>query len=249
MKFGRSNKLSQEDRKRTLHNKLSFAAAEAYKLLRTNLVYTLPGNKKCKVVGVTSSTRSEGKSTTSINLSYSLAETGKKVLLIDADMRLPSIAKKMGLKGSPGLSNILVGTGAEQIPIFKTGVLDNWFWLPAGDIPPNPSELIGSQYMKELLGALSEKFDFIILDLPPVSPISDVLAVSPYLDGVLIVVREDYTNRKDLNYTIRQLKLSGSKILGFVMTYTKEEKKNYHRYKKYGGSYYSSYYKKPSNEK
>ncbi len=241
MKFGRQKKLSPIDRKRTLHTKLSFTAAEAYKLLRTNLLFAIPGNKKCKVVGVTSSTRGEGKSTTSINLAYTLAEAGKKVLLIDADMRLPSIAKKMGLKGSPGLSNILVGMGSEQIPIFKTGVLDNWFWLPAGDIPPNPSELIGSQYMRELIEALTESFDVIILDLPPVAPISDALAVSPYLDGMLIVVREDYTNKRDLNYCIRQLTLSGARVLGFVMTYSKEDKKSYGRYKKYSSSgYYSS---------
>ena len=233
MKFGRQKKLSPIDRKRTLHNRLGFAAAESYKLLRTNLLFAIPGNKKCKIVGVTSSTRSEGKSTTSINLAYTLAEAGKKVLLVDADMRIPSIAKKMGLKGSPGLSNILVGMGSEQIPIFKTGVLDNWFWLPAGDIPPNPSELIGSQYMKEFLEALSESFDIIILDLPPIVPISDALAVSPYLDGMLVVVREDYTIKKDLSYTIRQLKLSDAKILGFVMTYSKEDKKSYVNYKKH----------------
>lgn len=240
MNFGRQKKISPMDRKRTLHTKLSFTAAEAYKLLRTNLLFAIPGGKKCKVVGVTSSTRGEGKSTTSINLAYTLAEAGKKVLLVDADMRLPSIAKKMGLKGSPGLSNILVGMGSEQIPIFKTGVLDNWFWLPAGDIPPNPSELIGSQYMRELIEALSESFDIIVLDLPPVAPISDALAVSPYLDGMLIVVREDYTNKKDLSYCIRQLKLSGARVLGFVMTYSKEEKKTYGKYKKYSSSGYSS---------
>ena len=244
MNFGRQKKLSPIDRKKTLHNKLGFTAAESYKLLRTNLLFAIPGNKKCKVIGVTSSTRSEGKSTTSINLSYTLADAGKKVLLIDADMRLPSVAKKMGLKGTPGLSNILVGMGSEQIPIFKTGVLDNWFWLPAGDIPPNPSELIGSQYMRELIEALSESFDVIVLDLPPIVPISDALAVSPYLDGMLIVVREDYTAKKDLNYTIRQLKISGAKILGFVMTYAKEDKKTYGKLSKGSASKY--YYKSTS---
>jgi len=229
-------KLSPSERRKTLHNNLNFAASEAYKLLRTNLLFSLPGTKKCRLVGITSSTRHEGKSTTSINIAYTLAETGKKVLLIDGDMRLPSIAKKLGLKGSPGLSNILVGMGEMEIPIFKTGVLDNWFWLPAGDIPPNPSELIGSHYMKDLLETLADNFDFIILDLPPVGLISDALAVSPYLDGMLVIVREDYTARKDLNYTIRQLKLSNAKILGFVMTHAKEDKKSYskYKYKKYG---------------
>jgi len=234
-------KLTSDERRRTLHKRLGFTAAEAYKLLRTNLLFSMPGNKKCRIIGVTSSTRSEGKSTTSINLAYTLAESGKKVLLIDADMRLPSIAKKLGLKSSPGLSNILAGLGDSQIPIYKSGVLDNWYWIPSGDIPPNPSELIGSQYMMELLEALSESFDFILLDLPPIVPISDALAVSPNLDGVLVVVREDFTSRKDLNYTIRQLKLSKAKILGFVMSYAKEDKKRYGKYKKYRGAYYKSH--------
>lgn len=229
---------NKNSNRRTLHKRLGFTAAESYKLLRTNMLFSLPGNKKCRVVGVTSSTRSEGKSTTSINLAYTLAESGKKVLLIDADMRLPSIAKKMGLKGSPGLSNILAGLGGTQIPIYKTGVLDNWFWIPAGDIPPNPSELIGSQYMQDFLDTLSESFDFILLDLPPIVPISDALAVSPYLDGILVVVREDYTIKRDLNYTIRQLKMSKAKILGFVMSYAKEDKKSYGTYQKYARTRY-----------
>ena len=103
------NKSANNTLSTMLHQKLSFAATEAYKLLRTNVLFALPSRQKCRIVGVTSSLRGDGKSTTAINLAYTLAETGQKVLLVDADMRLPSIPKKMEIESSPGLSNILVG--------------------------------------------------------------------------------------------------------------------------------------------
>ena len=129
---------------------LSFAAAESYKLLRTNLNFSLP-EKPCHIIGVTSSVRGEGKSTTSVNIAYTIAQTGKKVLLIDADMRLPSVAAKLEIHGAPGLSNLIAGMNAEQSCLRKSGYFDNWYILPAGDIPPNPSELLGSERMHALL--------------------------------------------------------------------------------------------------
>ena len=134
---------------------LSFAAAEAYKLLRTNLLFSLP-DKPCRIIGVTSSVRGEGKSTTSVNLAFTFAQTGKRVLLIDADMRLPSIATKLDMHGTPGLSNLLAGLNSERHCIRKSENFDNWFILPAGDIPPNPSELLGSERMHSMLERYSE---------------------------------------------------------------------------------------------
>lgn len=240
--------------KTLLHNKLSFAATEAYKLLRTNLLFTLPGEKKCRVVGVTSSIRGEGKSTTAVNLSYTLAETGKKVLLMDGDLRIPSIAKKLEIRGIPGISNMMVGNASPAEAIRVSDKLDSWHILPAGDIPPNPTEMLGSAQMEKLIKELSESYDFIVVDLPPVNLVSDALVISSLLDGMIVVVREEYSERRELNSCIKQLELSNVKILGVVMNVTSRITNNYgqyrkKRYNKYLNRYYKSsrYYKKAVN--
>ena len=225
------------EQRKTLHSNLSFAAAEAYKMLRTNIFFSLPDDKKCHIIGVTSSVRGEGKSTTSINLAYSLAEAGKKVLLIDADMRLPSIAKKMEIPNDLGLSDILVNAGDKVgISIHKTLVNENWHIMTSGSIPPNPSELLGSNRMKKLIEVLSEKYEFIIVDLPPVTVVTDATILSPVLDGIAVVVKENSTDKRSFNECVRLLRMSEAKILGFVMTSVKEDSGTY---RKYGGSYYS----------
>lgn len=148
-------------------DRLSFAASEAYKLLRTNLTFALPDEKKCRVVGVTSAMRGEGKSTTSINLAYTLAETGKKVLLIEADMRRPNLARRLAIDPAPGLSNLLAGLCQEQDVVQDVGLLDSLKVITSGDIPPNPSELLGSERMNAVTANLVRSFDFVIFDLPP----------------------------------------------------------------------------------
>ncbi|MBR0112661.1 MAG: CpsD/CapB family tyrosine-protein kinase [Clostridia bacterium] len=226
------------EQRKTLHTNLNFAAAEAYKMLRTNIFFSLPDDKKCHIIGVTSSVRGEGKSTTAINLSYSLAEAGKKVLLIDADMRLPSIAKKMEIPNDLGLSDILVNAGDKVgISIHKTLVHENWHIITSGSIPPNPSELLGSGRMKKLVGALSEKYDFIVVDLPPVTVVTDATILSPVLDGIAVVVKENSTDKRALNECVRLLKMSEAKILGFIMTSVKEDNATYRKY----GSYYGKH--------
>ena len=222
-----------------LHKHMSFTAIEQYKLLRANLSFTLTDDKKCHIIGVTSSVRGEGKSTTSINLSYVLAQAGKRVLLIDGDMRIPSIAKKMNIKRTPGVTNLIVGGGYEDMTPFKQGDNDKWYIVPAGDIPPNPSELLGSRKMERFLKAMSEQFEYIVIDLPPVNIVSDACAVSHHLDGMLVVIREDYTSKKELDSCMAQLQLSNVKILGCVMNVIKSENHNYKKYKKY-----KRYYKK-----
>ena len=231
-----------------LHKKLSFSATEAYKLLRTNLLFALHDDAKCQIVGVTSSMRGEGKSTTAINLSYTLAEMGKRVLLIDADLRLPSVAKKLELQATPGLSNLIVGNVKPQAAVRQSEVLENWHILPAGDIPPNPTEMLGSTQMERLLKGFSETYEYIIIDLPPVNIVSDALVISPQTDGMIVVVREDYSERRALNMCTRQLTLSNVKILGFVMNVSREDSTSYGRYKRYKYYKYSSRYYKYSSK-
>lgn len=231
----------EHDNQKTLHKNLEFTATEQYKLIRANLDFTVPQDEKCPVIGVTSSMRGEGKSTTAINLAYVFAEKGRKVLLIDADMRIPSIAKKLDVDRTPGLSDLLRGSGMDIADI-KTYLLDNWFVLPSGEIPPNPSELMGSRRMQRLLEKLRAIYDYIIIDLPPVNIVSDATAISSFISGMIVVVREEYTEKKELERCFRQLKLSNVKILGCVMNEAKSGNGSYGKYKRYRYYKYYRYY-------
>ena len=232
---------SEKDMKRTLHKNLEFTAIEQYKILRTNLDFTLPEDVKCPIIGVTSSMRGEGKSTTAVNLSYVLAEKGSPVLLIDGDLRIPSIAKKMRIDSSPGLTDLLMGHGA-HMPDFRSTLLDNWFILPSGDIPPNPSELLGSRRMEYILKNLRESFDYIIIDLPPVNIVSDALSIASLITGMVVVVREDYTEKKELERCFRQLQLSNVNVLGCILNESKNDGGSYKKYRKHKYYKYYKYY-------
>ena len=225
---------------KTLHKNLEFTATEQYKLIRANLDFTLPPDLKCPVIGITSSMRGEGKSTTAINLAYVFAEKGSKVLLIDGDLRIPSIAKKLDIESSPGLADLLRGKGA-QLSEFQSYLLENWYVLPSGSIPPNPSELLGSNRMGKLLERLREMFDYIIIDLPPVNIVSDAISISSHLSGMIVVIREEYSERKELEHCFRQLKLTNANILGCVMNGAKEGSASYGKYKKYKRYKYYAY--------
>ena len=220
-----------------LCDELSFAASEAYKLLRTNLLFALP-EQECRVIGVTSSIRGEGKSTTSVNLAYTLAQTGKRVLLIDGDMRLPTIAAKLELSGTPGLSNLMAGLNTERSCLRKSPYFDNWYILPSGDVPPNPAELLGSERMHALLDRYRDIFDYILIDLPPVNIVVDALVVTKWTDGIVVVVRENHTSRRALETCMYQVEKLGTKMLGFVMT---DANIGGSSYKTYGGRYGKSY--------
>jgi len=238
---------SAREVKKTLHKNLEFTATEQYKLLRTNLDFTLPADEKCHIIGVTSSMRGEGKSTTAINLSYVLAEKGKRVLLIDGDLRIPSVAKKMDMKSSPGLTDLLMGKGA-QIGAFQSELVNKWYILPSGEIPPNPSELLGSKRMETILNELRESFEYIVIDLPPVNIVSDALSIANLITGMIVVIREDYTEKKELERCFRQLKLSNVKVLGCVMNEAKSGNSSYGKYRKYKYYKYYKYYQSDTKD-
>lgn len=231
------NTLTPEETSKTVGNNLSFAAAEAYKLLRTNLDFSLPAEKNCKIIGVTSSLKGEGKSTTSINIAYTMAQSGGKVLLMEADLRLPTLAKRLRVKSKPGISNLLVGKCCGNDILQRSGLLSNLWVTTAGDIPPNPAELLGSEQMKQTLKVMSEVFDVIIVDLPPVTAVSDALIISKMVDGIVLVVRQDYCDKAALDDVVRQLRFVDGKVLGFVMTGADTQKKGYKRYGKTYGDY------------
>ena len=217
---------------------LPFAATEAYKLLRAKFQYSFSDEKTCHGIGVSSALSGEGKSTTSINLSHALAQAGQRVLLIDCDLRRPSVATKLKLSQEYGLSGFLTRqVSLEQIAQecrMKHGGV--YYVIAAGRIPPNPTELLNSVRMEKMIERMAQEFDYIILDLPPVEEVSDALVAAKLADGVLLTVRQDYCNRPALEDTIKQFDFVNGRILGLLMTYAQD------RGLGYGKSYYKHYY-------
>ena len=228
---------------------ISFAAAEAYKLLRTKLQFSFADEGDCRIIGVSSAIHGEGKSLTSVNLAYSMSQLGKRVLVIDCDMRRPSLAEKMPLDKSYGLSNYLTGQSGSEKLIQYCGIRDDeraFHAISSGRVPPNPMELLSSSRMEKMLEQLREKYDYIIMDLPPVGEVGDALTAAKLADGMLVVVRQNYCNRIALNSAVRQFEFVDAKILGVVMNCTADESGRYYKryYRKYG--YYSR--KKDANK-
>jgi len=193
----------------------TFYTKESYKTLRTNIRFSLPG-EGCKKFCVTSTLAGEGKSITILNLAISFAQTGKKVLLIDADLRRPSLNRLLQENGAPGLSNVLAGFCNVQEAI-RTSAYEGLDVIYAGDVPPNPAELLGSSRMQQLLKTLSSHYDYVLIDTPPVGIVSDSCVLAPMLDGVLFVVRQNQTEKEAVAKGVRQLEMAGAKLMGFVL--------------------------------
>lgn len=202
-------------RRQILNKNSSFAVQEAYKTLRTNVRFYLKKDG-CRRISVTSSVPGEGKSITILNLAISIAEDGHKVLLIDADMRRPAQARLLVEKQAPGLSNVLAELSSLEEAIHKDRY-PNLDLLFSGDIPPNPSELLGGDKMRELIDTLSEQYDYILVDTPPVNLVSDASIVTTLLDGVLLLVRQGQTTKEMVRKAVDNLELTGVKPLGFVL--------------------------------
>lgn len=240
---------SFENNTQLIGNNLNFEGREAYNLLRTNLMFSTKRNdRNARVIGVTSSVHGEGKSLTIINLAYSIAESGRKVILVECDLRLPTLRKKLGLAKTTGLSNLLAGLNSEKATLHKDVLIHGLDVVQAGDIPPNPSELLGSKAFASLVDNISESYDVVLLDLPPIGEVSDALVVSKVTDGLIVVVRNDYTISSDLDFTLRQCEMVGAKVIGFVYngsaSKSKKYKYGYGKKYKYG---YASASKKASN--
>ena len=244
-KHKRKDKLSNQqahslhEQRKIVGRQMNFAASEAYKLLRTNLIFSMSDENKCKVIGITSALRGEGKSTTSINTAFSLAETQKKVLLIEADMRIPVVAKLLRFNQRMGLSNVLAGVCEARDVISKSPVEGRPYIMTAGEIPPNPAELLASEKMKKVITELSEDFDYIIVDLPPITAVSDGLAISKLLSGMIVVVRQNYCNRRALADAMRQMDFLQVKVLGFVVNCVEIKQRSYKKYSYSGKDGYS----------
>lgn len=228
------NRLTSRDEELLLREESPFLAKEAYKALRTNITFSLPG-ASCKCIAITSAERGEGKSTNGINLAISFGEIGKKVLLIDGDMRLPTVASKLGLKSQPGLSNLLIEDAALEDAVHR---LDNWGIdvLPAGNIPPDPTGLLESDQMEQLLAQLRTAYDYIFIDLPPVNTVTDALILSRCVDGFLLIIKHNTTVYREIDKMINRFRLVNGKILGFLYVDASVDRKPYYKkhYKQYG---------------
>jgi len=222
---------------------ISFAAAEAYKLLRTKLLFSFADENTSHIIGIASAFSGEGKSVSAINLAYSLSQLGKQVILIDCDMRRPTLAEKLNIQKHPGLSDFLTGQCSLENLVQFCGLKGDktaFHVISAGQNPPNPIELLSSARMDKLLLGLRDICDYVILDLPPVDEVSDALAVAPNTDGFLLVVRQDVCNRQAVKDTIRQLEFVDVRVLGTVFNCTKESS---------GKGYYKKYYGKSNDRR
>ncbi len=227
---------------------ISFAAQEAYKLLRTKLQFSFTDSDSCKVIGMSSALSGEGKSLTAVNLAFSLSELDKRVLLIDCDMRRPTVSVKLPVRKSPGLSDFLSAQCGSNDIFQHCGIVgyeDAFCVVSSGRNPPNPVELLSSDRMKHMIEQLREMFDYVILDLPPVGEVTDALAVSNLTDGILLVARQGHGNRPAFQSTVRQFEFVDARILGVVYNCATENTGTYSKryYNKYNGNY------APSNER
>lgn len=219
-----------------IQSKMKFRVEEAYKIARTNLSFSILKDG-CKKIVVTGSVSREGKSTTAVNLAVSLAQQlNTKVLLVDCDLRKPRINQFFKQASSPGLTDYLSHSNTIEEVIRNTDI-ENLKIIFSGTIPPNPSELLGSENMKDLVMEMERVFDYIILDSPPLNVVIDALPLAKLADGVVLSSMQGYSTHPEISKTIEALRKVDAKILGFVLNKHKAEGKN-----KYNSQYY--YYKK-----
>ena len=226
------------DRKRILKPSSDFYLCEAYKSLRTNVNFSMADTEGGKLLLVTSALPSEGKSLTALNLAISLAQTDRKVLIIDCDLRRPMLNRLLNISAPAGISDILVNPAYADIALMH----DDEYGIDvilSGDIPPNPSELLASARARKLLEHLRKNYDYIILDTPPVAVVTDAVVMAPYCDGVLFVVRANRADRRVVAYAMEQMEYAKAKVIGFVLNCI-DKKDGTGSYKKY---HYSKYYR------
>lgn len=225
-----SSSFSRNDQKKILSADSSFVIKEAYNLIRTNLLFTQQG-EKCPIFVVSSPTANNGKSINSINMAISFAQMGKRTLLIDADMRNPTIHRMFSIPVKNGLSEILAGL-TDSITVTRTDI-ENLSVLTAGKNPPNPAELLSSARMDKLLDFVKAHYDCVIVDTPPINLVTDSAAFAQRATGYIIIVKYDTTDIQDVRTAVNTLKNIDANILGFVLNDVNAT-----------GQRYSSYYKR-----
>ena len=190
--------------------------SEQYRTIRTNIQFSMI-DKELKVLACTSAMPREGKSTTIANLAVTHAQQGQKTLLIDADLRRPTMHQIMEVKNQYGLTSLLTKKATLQMAILPTSRVNYLHVLPAGPIPPNPSELLGSNMMKVLISVLSNEYDLILFDTPPVLAVADAQILGSRCDGIIIVIRSHKTEKKELVKAKELLDRTNVNVIGVVL--------------------------------
>ena len=221
-----------------LNKKTPFVIQEAYRTARTNIIFSLAdSSEKCKVLCITSSNAGEGKTTTSLNLAITFAQTGSKVLLIDADLRKPRIHQYLGVVKSDGLTTVL-SKQKEFEDVVYHNLRPGLDCMTSGSIPPNPAELLGSESMEKLLDKLKLQYDYILIDTPPVTVVTDAVALSGYVSGIMLIVREGFTNYESIDQALSLLNIAKAKLIGFFINDIDAMSMNYGSYRSgYGKGY------------
>jgi len=210
-------------------------AAEACRSIRTNMLF-ISAQKEFSVFSVTSPGPQDGKTTVAINLAVTMAQAGGRVLLIDVDMRRPRVHKSFGLKSDKGISSVMAGNVELKDAICKSEV-PNLDVLPCGPMPPNPAELLHTEGFRQILAQCRAKYDRVVLDSPPIGPVTDPAIIGGTTDGVVLVLRAGHTTRDATQFARRQLGDAGARILGLVINQTDRKGGRYG----YGYGYYGSY--------
>lgn len=215
--------------------------AESYRALRTSLLLTSAGAPP-KVILVTSALPQEGKTTTSINSAIVLAQKGTRVLLIDADLRRPSIHKTLGMGLRGGLSNVLTGSVELEEAITRSNLIPDLFILPAGTPPPNPAELLASANMRDLLEHLRGQYDHIVIDTPPTLSVTDAVVMSTAVDRVVLVIRSGQTTKQALRRARDLLMQVNARVCGVLLNAVDLSSPDYYYYCEYQAKYGNGYY-------
>jgi capsular exopolysaccharide synthesis family protein len=221
-----------------VHRDPRSTTAEAYRATRTSLNYA-SATEPLRLFMITSASPGEGKTTNAVNLAISFAQSGARTLLVDADMRRPRIHRIMDVQNPYGLSSYL----ARSMPledVVEESAVPNLFVLPTGPLPPNPSEMLGSEAMKKFLAEVREQFDRIVIDTPPTAAVTDACVLAPLADGLLQVVLAGATSRRLVNRGKRQLLQVRGNHLGLILNGVKTRRHGYDYY--YSGYYYYRYY-------
>jgi polysaccharide biosynthesis transport protein len=220
--------------------------AESYRALRTSLLLSNLGAPP-KVIMVTSARPQEGKTTTSINIAIVLAQKGVRVLLVDADLRRPSIHKTLGMGPRSGLSNVLTGSATLQQTIATSPILPNLFIMPAGTPPPNPAELLASSNMRDLIEELRELYDHIVIDTPPTLSVTDAVVLSPRADATILVIRSGQTTKQALRRAREILMQVNAHVAGVLLNAVDLTSPDYYYYYEYQGKYSQYYQEDPAD--
>ncbi len=238
-----SRKLSNAKVALAVTEKPQSVLAEAYRALRTSILLSLAPNPP-KMLLIASSQAGEGKTSTALNLAQSLAQRKGDIVIVDGDLRKGGIARALGIDNTKGMSTVLTGSDKLNDALGQFPPLPNLWVLPSGPMPPNPAELIGSDRMAELLKELSERFEHVIIDSPPVLVVTDGTILAGLVDGVVLVAESGRTHRAALMRTRAILENAGARILGVVLNKLDMQREGYYGYG-YGYYHYSRYGKYP----